>query len=110
MQANRDGRQAQRNPDERARRGSRKGGSLAVALPMLLFASMAVIALFGLVAVVAVFALYSQGLQPASDLEKIQFTSASTIYDRTGTVQLATFGGGEGRVPVTFDQIPPVLI
>src|SRR3954454_6083113 len=99
MQANRAG-----------RRRSRKGGALAVALPMLLFASMAVVALFGLVAVVGVFALYSQGLQPATDLEKIQFSSQSVIYDRTGTVQLATFGGGQGRVPVTFDQIPPVLI
>src|SRR3954454_17145625 len=99
MQANRAG-----------RRRSRKGGALAVALPMLLFASMAVVALFGLVAVVGVFALYSQGLQPATDLEKIQFTSASAIYDRTGTVQLASFGGGQGRVAVTFDQIPPVLI
>src|SRR3954452_8484876 len=110
MQANRDGRQAARNPDRGARRGSRKGGPLAVALPMLLFASMAVVALFGLVAVVGVFALYSQGLPPATDLEKIQFTSASTIYDRTGTVQLATFGGGQGRQPVTYDQIPPILI
>src|SRR3954463_5659299 len=99
MQANRAG-----------RRRSRKGGALAVALPMLLFASMAVVALFGLVGVVGVFALYSQGLQPASDLEKIQFSSQSTIYDRTGTVQLATFGGGQNRDPVTFEQIPPVLI
>src|SRR3954469_411938 len=110
MQANRDGRQVRRNPDPGAKRGSRKGGALAVALPMLLFASMAVVALFGLVAVVGVFALYSQGLQPATDLEKIQFSSQSVIYDRTGTVQLATFGGGQGRVPVTYDQIPPILI
>src|SRR4051795_13008916 len=110
MQANRDGRQAKRQPDQRARRGDRTGGGLAVALPMLLFATMAVVALFGLVGVVGVFALYSQGLQPASDLEKIQFSSQSTIYDRTGTVQLATFGGGQNRDPVTFQQIPPVLI
>src|SRR3954469_1399479 len=102
MQANRDGRQVRRNPDPGAKRGSRKGGALAVALPMLLFATMAVVALFGFVAVVGVFALYSQNLQPATDLEKIQFSSASTIYDRTGTVQLATFGGGQNRDPVTF--------
>src|SRR5438128_1881303 len=68
MQANRDGRQAERNPRKGARRGSRGGSSLAVALPMLLFATMAVVALFGLVGVVGVFALYSQGLQPATDI------------------------------------------
>ena len=110
MQANRDGRQAGRQPDQRARRGSRTGGSLAVALPMLVFATMAIIALFGFVGVVGVFALYSQGLPPATDLETIQFSSQSTIYDRTGTVQLATFGGGQNRQPVTYDQIPPILI
>ncbi|HEY5488208.1 MAG TPA: hypothetical protein VIK00_00085, partial [Candidatus Limnocylindrales bacterium] len=107
MQANRDGRQAGRNGGQRARRvRPGTGRSLAVALPMLLFATMAVVALFGLVAVVGVFALYSQGLPPASDLEQIQFSSQSVIYDRTGTVQLATFGGGQGRQPVTYDQIP----
>ncbi len=110
MQANRDGRQAGRYPDRRARRGSRTRRSLAVALPMLLFATMAIVALFGLLGVVGAFALYSQGLPPATDLEKIQFSSASTIYDRTGTVQLATFGGGQGRQPVTYDEIPPILI
>ena len=110
MQANRNGRQAGRYPDQRARRGRDAKRSLAVALPMLLFASMAVIALFGLIAVVGVFALYSQGLEPASDLEQIVFSSPSVIYDRTGTVQLATFGGDENRQPVMYDQIPPILI
>ena len=77
---------------------------------MLVFATMAIIALFGFVGVVGVFALYSQGLPPATDLETIQFSSQSTIYDRTGTVQLATFGAGQNRQPVTYDQIPPILI
>ena len=77
---------------------------------MLLFATMAIVAFFGLVGVVGAFALYGQGLPPATDLEKIQFSSQSTIYDRTGTVVLATFGGGQNRQPVTFDEIPPILI
>jgi penicillin-binding protein 1A len=110
MHANRDGRQADMNPDNRARRGSRKGGRLAVALPMLVFATMAVVALFGLVGFVGAFAIYSQGLQPATDLEKIQFASESVIYDRTGTVELARFGGNERRQPVAYDQIAPILI
>ena len=110
MQANRNGRQAGRTGGQRARGSAGAGRSLAVALPMLLFATMAVVALFGLVAVVGVFALYSQGLPPASDLEQIQFSSQSVIYDRTGTVQLATFGAGQGRQPVTYDQIPPILM
>ncbi len=110
MQANRNGRQAGRPPDQRAKRGSRTGGSLAVALPMLVFATMAIVAVFGLVGVVGAFALYSQDLPPATDLEQIQFSTASTIYDRTGSVQLASFGGGQNRLPVTFDEIPPILM
>src|SRR6476469_3679972 len=105
MQATGDGRQAGGQPNNGASRASRGAGSLAVALPMLLFAAMAIVALFGFVAVVGVFALYSQGLQPATGLETIQFSSQSTIYDRAGTVQLATFGGGQNRAPVTYDQI-----
>ena len=57
-----------------------------------------------------VFAAYSQGLPPTSDLGNIQFLAESVVYDRTGTVELARFDAGEAREPVTYEQIPPILI
>ena len=60
----------------------------------------------GCVVVVGIFAVYSQGLPPASELENLQFLSESIVYDRTGTVELARFGGGERRQPVTYRRDP----
>ena len=77
---------------------------------MFVFALMAIVAIGGLVFTVGVFAAYSQGLPPASDLSNLEFISESVVYDRTGTVELARFNAGEQREPVTYDQIPPILI
>src|SRR5262245_48859086 len=110
MQASRDGSQARRYPDKRARRGRGVRRSLAVGLPMLLFATMALVGFFGLFATVGVFAVYSTGLPPTSDLTTFQSISESIVYDRTGEVELARFNSGERREPVTFEQIPPILI
>jgi penicillin-binding protein 1A len=71
---------------------------------------MALVALFGLITAVAVFAVYSQGLPDPHDLQTIQLAQESVVYDRTGTVELARFNGGQRRVTVTFDQIPPILM
>ncbi|CAN5188257.1 hypothetical protein BH24CHL7_BH24CHL7_06480 [soil metagenome] len=92
------------------RRGSRLGRTLAVALPLFLFTSMALVAFLGFVAVVGVFAVYSQGLSDPRDLEKIEFIQESIVYDRTGEVELARFSAGERRETVSFEQIPPILI
>jgi membrane peptidoglycan carboxypeptidase len=83
---------------------------LAVAIPMFVFGIMSLVALTGFVVVVAVFAAYSQGLQNPKDLENLQFISESIVYDRTGTVELAHFNAGEQREPVTYEQIPPILM
>src|SRR5688500_13813931 len=103
-------RQARRMNGARRRSRSGAGRKAAVALPLFLFGSMALVALIGLVGVVGVFATYSQGLPPVSDLEKIEFHEESIVYDRTGTVELARFSGGEQRSVVAFDEIPPILI
>jgi len=96
--------------DPRAGRGKGSGHRLAVAVSMFVFGAFALVGLIGLIATVGLFAIYSQGLPPTSDLERIQFGSDSVVLDRTGTVQLATFGTAENREPVTFDEVPPILI
>jgi membrane peptidoglycan carboxypeptidase len=102
--------QAARHDDPRARRGKRVGRQLAVAVSMFVFATMSLLALLGLVVSVGVFAVFSQGLPPTTDLENLQFLSESVVYDRTGAVELARFNAGERREPVTFNEIPPILI
>ena len=103
-------RRAARYNDPRAGRGDGTESRLAVAISMFVFGTMTLLALFGLVVSVGVFALYSQGLPPTTDLENLQFLSESVVYDRTGKVELARFNAGERREPVTFEQIPAILI
>jgi membrane peptidoglycan carboxypeptidase len=103
-------RQARRMNGGRRRRGSGLGRKLAVALPLFLFTSMALVAIIGFVGVVGVFAVYSQGLSDPRDLEKIEFIQESVVLDRTGQVELARFSAGERRETVSYQQIPPILI
>ena len=95
-----------------ARRGS--GGSnarrVALAIPLLLFSSFLVLGAVGFITVVSAYAYYSRDLpDPAEAFQNLQFDSPTTVYDRTGQVQLATFGEHRREV-VTFDQIPPEMI
>ena len=101
---------ATRHDDRGAGRGKRSNSRLAVAISMIIFGGFALVGLIGLIVTVGLFAIYSQGLPPTSDLEKITFGSDSVVFDRTDKVQLATFGTAENREPVTFDQVPPILI
>jgi penicillin-binding protein 1A len=94
----------------RPERGGRAKRRLAGAVSMFVFGTLSLIGLVGLVASVGIFAVFSTGLPPTTDLENIQFLSESIVYDRTGQVELARFSAGERREPVTFDQIPPILI
>ncbi|HYI23231.1 MAG TPA: hypothetical protein VEX62_11390, partial [Candidatus Limnocylindrales bacterium] len=112
MQTSRDSRQVGRSTQSQASGGAGRRGArrLAVAIPMLIFGSMALVALVGLVSTVGVFAFYSQGLPDTRQLDNLEFISESVVYDRTGTVELARFNAGERREPVTFDQIPPILV
>src|SRR5687768_1458436 len=111
-QTNRDVWQARPPIDQSPRRGGdgRTRRSLAVGIPMLVFSLMAVLAIGFLVLVVGVFAAYSQGLPETSELDNLEFVSESIVYDRTGAVELARFNAGEAREPVTFEQIPPILM
>jgi membrane peptidoglycan carboxypeptidase len=48
-------------------------------------------------------------LPPVTDFETLDFAQPSVVYDRTGTIVLATFQSEQRRV-VTYDQIPKVLL
>jgi penicillin-binding protein 1A len=103
-------RQARRMNASRRKRGSGGGRTALVAIPLILFGSMAFTAVVGLVSVVGLFSAYSAGLPDPHDLETYVPIQESVVYDRTGTVELARFSSGENRVIVTYDQIPPILI
>ncbi|MDL2335234.1 MAG: transglycosylase domain-containing protein, partial [Chloroflexota bacterium] len=103
-------RRAARHDDRVAGRGKRSNSRLYVAISMVIFGGFALVGLIGLIGTVGLFAIYSQGLPPTSDLGNLQFLSESVVYDRTGTVELARFNAGERREPVTFDEVPPILI
>jgi membrane peptidoglycan carboxypeptidase len=99
-----------RRMNGRRRRGGGTGRKLAVAFPLFVFGSMALVALIGLVGVVGVFAAYSRDLPDPRGLEELVFIQESVVYDRTGQIELARFSSGERREAVEFQQIPPVLI
>jgi peptide/nickel transport system substrate-binding protein len=103
-------RQARRMNGSRRRRGGGVGRKAAVALPLFLFASLALVGLVGAIGVVGVFAAYSQDLTDPRELERLEFVQESVVYDRTGRVELARFSAGERREWVDFEDIPPVLI
>src|SRR5215213_1036544 len=95
-----------------ARRG-RGGGSArraALAIPLLLFASFLVLGSVGFVGTVSAYAYYSRDLpDPAALFSELDFDEPSVVFDRTGQVQLASFGE-RNRELVGFDEIPGELI
>ncbi len=89
--------------------GRRAVGLVAIALPLLLLASLLSVGLVGFYGVVAAFTHYSQGLpDPKSVFEAIDFAEETIVYDRTGKVELARFAR-ERRDVVTFAEIPGEL-
>ena len=64
----------------------------------------------GFVGTVSAYAYYSRDLpDPAEMFSKLSFDEPSLIYDRSGQVQLASFGE-RNRELVKFDEIPGELI
>jgi membrane peptidoglycan carboxypeptidase len=81
----------------------------AAKMGLFLFAALTLLGVAGAGVAVASFVSLSQGLPDPSLLEQIQLPEQSVVYDRTGKVQLATFGQ-YNRDVVAFSDIPPVLI
>ena len=101
-------RQARRLNGGRRGRGGGTGPSLAVTLPLLLFASLLIVGFVGFLGTLAAYNYFSQGLADPHILDNLQFNQESVIYDRNG-VQLATFGSQQRQV-VQYDQVPGVVI
>ncbi len=102
-----------RRQKRRLNGGRRRGGggarAVAIGFPLFLFGTLAAFALVAFIGVVGAYAYFSQGLADPSQLDSIVFNQESAIYDRTGTVELATFGT-ERRQVVQFSDLPPSVM
>ncbi|MCU0483914.1 MAG: penicillin-binding protein, partial [Chloroflexi bacterium] len=86
--------------------GRRAVGFVAIALPLLLLASLASVGLVGFYGVVGAYSHFSAGLpDPKTVFENIDFPEETIVYDRSGKVELGRFAR-ERRDVVAFDQIP----
>jgi membrane peptidoglycan carboxypeptidase len=95
----------------RSRRGGNAARAAFVAIPLFLFGTFAAIGIAGFLASVGVFAAFSAGLpDPHTELNRTAPSQDSIIYARDGTTELARFNSGQHRIPVTWDQIPPILV
>ncbi len=96
--------------DKRRPRGSGAAKYVAVALPLILFTTLALLGFVGATSVVAGYSYLARDLpDPKQALEAISYDQQTGVYDRTGQVLLARLGS-DRRELVTFDQIPPELV
>jgi membrane peptidoglycan carboxypeptidase len=87
------------------RRGSSALGVIALGVFGLMLAAGAAAAVFG----ITTFTSLTNGLKDPTDLERFVLQEQSVITDRTGKIQLATFGEFQRDV-VDFEDIPPVML
>ena len=87
----------------------RTSPSTAGWIALAIWAGFAVLALLAAVGVVAAFSRLTKDLPDPHDFDNIGYSVRSVIYDRTGKVELAQFGG-EQREIVEFKDIPPIVV
>ena len=88
-----------RNGAARRSGGTSAGRGIAIALPLLLFASFLVLGGMGFAAAVGAYSSFARDLpDPKAMLENITFNQETTVYDRSGKVQLATFAQEKRQV------------
>ena len=99
-----------RNGAARRGRGGGGGRRAVLAIPILLFSSFLVLGVVAFVGAVSAYAYYSRDLpDPKNLFHELSFDQPSIVYDRTGTVALATLGATK-RELVQFADIPPEVI
>jgi len=99
-----------RNGSARGSGGGRAASGAAIALPLFLFGTLALLAMVGFGSVVAAYSYYSQGLpDPLPQLTHLTFSQETVVYDRTGTIELARFGAIKRKV-IPYSAMPPALI
>ena len=87
----------------------RTSPSAAGWIALAIWAVFAILALLGAVGVVSAFSRLTQGMPPVTSFDTIGFSEQTIVYDRTGKIELARFGG-EKREVVEFKDIPPIVI
>ena len=106
-------RQRRRRLSDRRRprgNGSTAVKAAAVAIPLFLFTILVLLGVAGATASVAAYSFLSRDLaDPQQALDDLGFTQQTTVFDRSGQVQLARLGDDRREV-VTFADIPPALI
>jgi len=74
-----------------------------------IWAAFAILGVLFTIGAVAAFPRLTTGLPDPKSFEQIGFSVQSVIYDRTGKVELARFGG-EQREVVAFKDIPAIVV
>ena len=81
---------------------------LAAVLSIFLVGTLAMAGVATLGTMAAVAAL-SEGLPDPTNLAALTFSQPTTVYDRTGKVQLGVFQRDQRRV-VTFEEVPKLIL
>jgi membrane peptidoglycan carboxypeptidase len=82
----------------------------AIAIPLVLFASLIGVGLVAFLGAVSAYGYYSEGLpDPRGQLQGLRFDQQTVVYDRTGETLLARLGDMR-RELATFDQLPPEML
>ena len=98
-----------RNGGRRPPTGGGFARGIAVGLPVFLFGTFVALSAVAFLGAVSAYGYFSRDLTDPKSLEQLTFSQPSTIYDRTGTIVLATVGV-EQREIVTYDKVAPVAI
>jgi len=94
-------------PQPRSRAGTYVASGFAVFFGIIAFAALMVG--LGIATGLSFIAKMQSELPSVASFEQLDYAQPSVVYDRTGTVQLATFQD-EFRHVVTYDEIPKVLL
>jgi penicillin-binding protein 1A len=102
-------RQRHRRQGQRRPRGHAVLQGTLVAIPIILFSFFMLVGAGAAVAAVGAYQFMAQGLPDPASLDSITFTSQTTVYDRSGNVELAKLGS-DRRSVVAFKDIPAGLL